>query len=93
MCWYVNDNEVSHVDDNINNMIVDKVEEKFGKLARSKGKKHTFFGMDIEFIGNGKLTIATPQHIEEAIEKFGEDLSTDAVNPCSWESQRQTFFI
>ena len=81
VCWYVDDNKVSHVDDKVNDMIVDKVEEKFGKLARSKGKKHTFLGMDIEFIGNGKLTIATPQHIEEAIEKFGEDLSTDAVNP------------
>jgi hypothetical protein len=59
VCWYVNDNKVSHVDDNINDMIVDKVEEKFGKLAQSKGKKHTFLGMDIEFIGNGKFTIAT----------------------------------
>jgi hypothetical protein len=81
MCWYVDDNKISHVDDKVNDMIVDKVEKKFGKLAGSKGKKHTFLGMDIEFIGNGKLTIATPQHIEEAIEKFGEDLSTDAVNP------------
>ena len=37
--------------------------------------------MDIELLGNKKVAITTPQHIEEAIEDFGEDLDTDAVNP------------
>jgi len=37
--------------------------------------------MGTEFIGNGKLSIVMPQHIGKVIEDFGEDLSTDAVNP------------
>ena len=37
--------------------------------------------MDIEFIGDHKVSIATPQHIDEAIADFGEELDVDAVNP------------
>jgi hypothetical protein len=81
VCWYVDDNKISHANDDVNTMIADEVEKKFGKLARTTGTKHTFLGMDIEFLGNKKVAIATPQHIDEAIEDFGEDLDTDAVNP------------
>ena len=81
ICWYVDDNKVSHLDDKVNDMIVDVIEKKFGKLARTTGKKHTFLGMDIEFIGDKTVLIVTPQHIREALEDFGEELDTDAVNP------------
>ena len=81
ICWYVDDNKVSHLDDKVNDSIVDAIEKKFGKLARTTGKKHTFLGMDIEFIGDKKLSITTPQHIEEALEDFGEEIDADAVNP------------
>jgi hypothetical protein len=81
VCWYVDDNKVSHANDDVNTMIADEVEKKFGKLARTTGAKHTFLGMDIELLGDKKVAIATPQDINEAIEDFGEDLKTDAVNP------------
>jgi hypothetical protein len=77
----VDDNKVSHANDDVNTMITDEVEKKFGKLTRTTGAKHMFLGMDIEFLGDKKVAIATPQHINEAIEDFGEDLETDAVNP------------
>ena len=52
--WYVDDNKVSHINDDVNTMIVNEIEEKFGKLARTTGNKHTFLGMDIEMISKGK---------------------------------------
>ena len=30
VCWYVDDNKVSHVDDDVIDMVVDKIEAKFG---------------------------------------------------------------
>ena len=37
--------------------------------------------MNIEFIGNGKITTTTPQHINEALEDFGEELNVKVVRP------------
>ena len=51
------------------------------KLARKSGKKHTFLGMDIEFIGDGNVAITTKQHASESIEDFYEEIKWNVVNP------------
>ena len=61
--WYDDDSKVSHVHDNVNMMIVDAIEKKFGKLARTTGSKHTFLRMDIEMVSKVKILVSTPQHI------------------------------
>ena len=79
--WFVDDNKVSHMYENVNSMIADKIEENFGKLSCTTGKKHTFLGMDIEFIGGKKVTVSTTHHVDEALEDFGETLKRNVVNP------------
>ena len=79
--WYVDDNKVSHMSDKVNSMIVDALEEHFGKLGRTTGNKHTFLGMDVEMISKGKIAVSTPQHVEEAIEGLGEEVRGTAVSP------------
>ena len=79
--WYIDNNKVSHINDKVNTMVVEAIEEKFGKLARTTGDKHTFLGMDVEMISKGKIAISTPQHVDEAIEGLGEEVSGTAVNP------------
>ena len=59
--------KVSHTDENINSMVSDQIEEKFGKLYRKTGKKHTFLGMYIEFIGRKKVTMSTPHNVDKAL--------------------------
>ena len=56
----MDDNKVSHIDDNLNSMIADNIGENFGKLSCTTGKKHTFVGMDIKFIGGKTFTVSTP---------------------------------
>lgn len=65
----------------MNTMIVDAIEKKFGKLARTTGSKHTFLRMDLEMVSKGKISVSTPQHIEEAIKGLGKDVMGTAVNP------------
>ena len=72
IAWYVDDNKISHMDDKVNTMIADEVEKKFGKLARTTGRRHTFLGIDIELIGDGKMAISTLQHFEECMKDFGD---------------------
>ena len=50
--WFVDDNKISHLYDNINTTIVEKNEKKFGKLARTTGKNSTVLGMNVELIGS-----------------------------------------
>ena len=79
--WYVDDNKVSHINGDVNTMIVDAIEKKFGKLARTTGNKHTFLGMDVEMISKGKIAVSTPQHVDEATKGLGEEVKGTAVNP------------
>ena len=62
-------------------MIADKIEEAFGKLSRTTGKKHKFLGTNIEVIRGKKVTVSTPHHVNEALEDFGETLKGERSKP------------
>ena len=81
--WFVDDNKVSHMGDNVNSMLADNIEENFGKISRKTGKKHIFLGMEIDFIGGKKVTVSTPHHVDEALEDFGETIKGKVVNPAT----------
>ena len=68
--WYVDDNKVSHVKPNVVTMVLDKIEKRFRKLRITRGKQHTFLGMDIDFIGDAKVKIAMMQYIIKCIEAY-----------------------
>ena len=55
------------MDERVNLIISDKIEEKFGKLSHTTGKKHKFLGMEIKFIGGKKYTVSTPHYVDEAL--------------------------
>ena len=51
-------------------MIIEAIAEKFGEIAASKGGKHKFMGIDIEFLGNGVILLSIKYYIEEYITSF-----------------------
>jgi hypothetical protein len=57
--------------------VIGKIKINFGELVVSRGRKHTFLGMILTFNDDGSLQIETKKYIEEAIETFGEDVSTN----------------
>ena len=63
--WYVDYNKVSHVDEEVNKKVIETIAEHFGNLTVSRGKKHKFLGMDIEFLSDGKLSLFMKDYIEE----------------------------
>jgi len=75
ICWYVDDNKVSHVDPAANTMIIDAISEHFGELVVTRRKKHTFLGMDLEMLDESRFAIGMKSYLEEAIKLFGEDVS------------------
>ena len=63
--WYVDNKKVSHVDKEVNTKVIETISEHFGNLTLSRGKKHKFLGMDIEFLVDGKLSLFVKDYIEE----------------------------
>ena len=45
--WYVDDNKVTHVSEDVITGVIDITNKHFGELVVSHGKKHTFIGMGI----------------------------------------------
>ena len=61
---FLYDENIYHVEENVNATIVEIIENNFGKLASTTDKKNTFLGMNIEFIVSRKVSITTENHIE-----------------------------
>ena len=81
--WFLGDNKVSHMDDNVNSIIADNIEENFGKLSRTTENKHIFLGVEINIIGRKKVAVSTPHHVDKDLEYFGEALKGNMINPAT----------
>ena len=83
IAWYVNDNKVSHVDEAVVTDILQKIEQKFGKMTITRGKEHTFLGMKITFNDDKTVKIIMEEYVQEAISDFKEDITTVATTPAN----------
>ena len=81
--WYVDDNKISHVNSKVVDQIIAEIEKRFGKMTVKRGKEHVFVGMNISFIGDNKVKLTMKSYLEEAIQAFGEDVSSGAATPAS----------
>jgi hypothetical protein len=79
--WYVDDTKISHMDDSVITDVIAKIEERFGKMTVTRGNKHVFLGMDLEFHENGTASIKMKDYIKESIIEFGETISRSAATP------------
>ena len=68
--WYVDDNKISHINPSVVTEILNKLEKRFGKLTITRGKQHTFLGMDIDFIKHGRVKISMKEYVLECIEAY-----------------------
>ena len=88
--WYVDDNILSQVETPVVTSVIAKIEEYFPGLVVERGKDLNFLGMEIGFIGKGKLKLGLVQYIcgmieelEEALLPYGENLDRDYPHPAA----------
>ena len=62
--WYVDDNKVRHVSENVITGVIDITKIHFGELVVSHGKKYTFLGMEIELVSDGTIKIGMQSYIK-----------------------------
>ena len=79
--WYVDDNKISHVNPTVVTSIIERIEERFGKMTVTRGDEHVFLGMNFVFDGNGKVRIAMKDYLSEAIEECGMKIERTVATP------------
>ena len=82
ICWYVDDNKISHKKSTVVDDVIAKIESKFGKMSQTRGKEHDFLGMNINY-KKGKIKVSMKKHIKKAIESFPEDVVRAASTPAA----------
>ena len=80
ICWYVDDNKISHINPTVVDDVIRKIEEKFGPMSKTRGDEHDFLGMEIKY-KKGKVSIGLKKHIKKAIDSFLDDITCNANTP------------
>lgn len=86
ICWYVNDNKISHVDPAFVDSIIAKIEDKFGKMTvtRNGQEDHDFLGIKVKTDKHLKtVEIDMKQYILKAFGLFLEDITHNAATPAN----------
>ena len=81
--WYVDDNNISHEDPAVVDTIIKELTTHFGELSITRGKEHTFLGMDIKIRDDKKIEIDMIEQIKEAIEWLDEKIENSASSPAN----------
>ena len=83
VCWYVDDNKISHKDPKVVKKVVTKIEEKFGKMSQTEGDDQEFLGMSIKYTEDGKVKVRMDKHIQKAMDEFEEPITRTAATPAN----------
>ena len=84
--WHVDDLKVSHVDPNEVGKFIHQMEETFGKetpLSVSRGKKHEYLGMSLDFGHKGEVRINMQHYIDMMLHDAPEEMDGTSSTPAA----------
>ena len=81
--WYVDDLKISHREEKVVEEILQWLEDVYGEIRTTRGKKHDYLGMDIEYKGNKEVEVCMRWYLQEAIEEFPLEISGAAATPAA----------
>ena len=73
--WYIDDNKISHADENFVTDVLEKMKEHFGDIKIYRGSSHVFLGIGIVLRDYRKFQVEMKDQMLEAIEMFGEEIT------------------
>ena len=83
ICWHVDDLKISHADPKEVTKIEEWLRQLYGKVSVSRGTKHTYLGMQIEYTPDKKCRISMTPYTNEIITSFPEVIDTTAATPAA----------
>ena len=84
--WHVDDLKVSHVDDKEVGKFIHQMEEAFGKetpLSVSRGKKHEYLGMSLDFGHKGEVRINMEHYIDMMLHDAPKEMDGISTTPAA----------
>jgi hypothetical protein len=84
--WHVDDLKISHVDPKVVEEILRLLNERYGKeapLVVTRGKKHDYLGMVINYEVDGKVQIEMFDYIQDMMDEIPEDMAGEASTPAA----------
>ncbi|KAG7337521.1 hypothetical protein IV203_018967 [Nitzschia inconspicua] len=76
VAWYVDDNNISHMDPQVVTNVITALEEHIGEMTVTSGCCHKCLGMDITFNSDGTVSILMEDYLKSVIEFLGEPISS-----------------
>ena len=77
----MDDNKVSHVEQNVVDELIDKIETRFPGLTVTKVNIQTFIGIKMRFLKEKKVALNMKDYILEVIDDFDKDVSKIVESP------------
>ena len=77
----MDDLKISHKDKKAADNILKILERKYGRMSVTRGKKHTYVGMNVEYCNDRSAEISMKDCLPEAIEQFPEDITSSRSTP------------
>ena len=68
--WHVDDLKISHDSDDAISDVITWLKSIYGQLDASRGMKHQYLGMDLDYSDEGKVKISMEQFTRKVIEGF-----------------------
>ena len=81
--WYVDDNKISHMDEEVMMNIIKKARKRLGRFKMTKGREHKFLGMEVIFTEDGKVKVRTKDQILETLQMLGETIDFSVCSPAA----------
>ena len=90
--WHVDDKKISHTDENVVTDIIHELENYFGTFTVTRGKKHSYLGMNIEVREDKKIALDMIEEIKKIIEGFSETITGSVTSPATRDFYNTALF-
>ena len=84
--WHIDDLKISHVNEKVVDQIVEDLRAEFGRLGEisvSKGKRHDYLGMFLDFTEDGVLQVDMRSYLDTILEDLPKAMKGRAKTPAS----------
>ena len=86
IAWHLDNFKISHVDSEVIDDILNKLDERYGKeapMVTTRGKSHDYLGMTLDYNIDGKVQTTMFEYIAKIIEEFPMELDGEPTSPAA----------
>ena len=81
--WHVDDLKLSHVDKFEVEKLMVYLDSLYPGISFTRGAKHNYLGMDLDFSETGKLNVSMVKHLNAALRDFPESIGPPVASPAA----------